>query len=213
MRATRTITASLAAVLGAAAIAGPAAADSHTQPDSWYAGKSTIEGSKHSGQQGANDSAKANVYVPPADTSSDTLARANDSAKANVYVPPADTSSDTLARANDSAKANVYVPPADTSSDTLARANDSAKANVYVPPADTSSDTLARANDSAKANVYVPPNPQPIQRHVPAASASSWDFDWGSAGIGIAGAIGAFLIALGGAAGLRRRRQIQSVTG
>src|SRR5215208_5520966 len=102
MRATRTITASLAAVLGAAAIAGPAAADS--QPDSWYAGKSTIEGSKRSGQQGANDLAKGNVYVPP--------------------------------------------------------------------------------------------NPQPIQRHDPAASASSWDFDWGSAGIGIAVAIGAFLIAL-----------------
>ena len=138
MRTTRTITALLAAVLGAAALAGPAAADSHKQPDSWYAGKSTIEGSKHSGQQGANDSAKANVYVPPAAVS----------------------------------------------------------------------DTVAPANDSAKANVYVPPNPQPIQRRVPAASASSWGFDWGSAGIG-AVAIGAFLIALGGAAGLRRRRQIQ----
>ena len=34
------------------ALAGPAAADSHKQPDSWYAGKSSIEGSKHSGQQG-----------------------------------------------------------------------------------------------------------------------------------------------------------------
>jgi hypothetical protein len=44
MRPTRTITASLAAVLGAAALAGPAAA----------------------GQQSANDSAKANVYVTPA---------------------------------------------------------------------------------------------------------------------------------------------------
>ena len=43
MRATRTISTSLAAVLGVAALAGPAAA----------------------GQQGANDSAKANVYVPP----------------------------------------------------------------------------------------------------------------------------------------------------
>jgi hypothetical protein len=118
VRTTRTITASLAAVLGAAALAGPSAADSHKQPDSWYAGKSTIEGSKHSGQQGANDSAKANVYVPP--------------------------------------------------------------------------------------------NPQPIQRHVPAASASSSGFDLGSAGIGAAVAIGAFLIALGGAAGLRRARQVQS---
>jgi hypothetical protein len=117
MRATRTITASLAAVLGAAALAGPAAA----------------------GQQGANDSAKANVYVPPAALS--TTAPTNESAKANVYVPPA---------------------------------------ALY---------TTAPAN--------------------PAASASPSGFDWGSAGIGAAAVIGAFLIALGGAAGLRRRRQMQ----
>jgi hypothetical protein len=137
MRPTRTITASLAAVLGAAALAGPAAA----------------------GQQGANDSAKANVYVPPA----------------ALYA---------AAPANDSAKANVYVPPA----------------ALYA---------AAPASDSAKANVYVPPTPQPINRHVPAASASPSGFDWGSAGIGAAVVVGAFLIALGGAAGLRRRRQMQ----
>jgi hypothetical protein len=137
MRPTRTITASLAAVLGAAALAGPAAA----------------------GQQGANDSAKANVYVPPA-----VLA--------------------TTAPAKDSAKANVYVPPA-----ALSKA--------------------APAKDSAKANVYVPPNPQPVNGHVASTSSSSSGFDWGSAGIGAAAVIGAFLIALGGAAELRRRRQIQ----
>jgi hypothetical protein len=136
MRPTRTITASLAAVLGAAALAGPAAA----------------------GQQGADDSAKANVYVPPA-----------------------------------------ALYPAAT-------ANNSAKAKVYVPPAGL---RIAPANGSAKANVYVPPNPQPINQHVPAASASSSSFDWGSAGIGAATIVGAFLIALGGAAGLRRRRHIQ----
>jgi hypothetical protein len=143
MRPTHTITASLAAVLCAAALAGPAAA----------------------GQQVANDSAKANVYVPPA----------------ALYTP---------APANDSAKANVYVPPA----------------ALYTP---------APADDSAKANVYVPPaalyTPAPAKRHVPAASASPAGFDWGSAGIGAAAVIGAFLIALGGAAGLRRRRQIQPV--
>jgi hypothetical protein len=150
MRATRTITASLAAVLGTAALAGPAAA-----------------------------------------------APVDDSAKANVYVPPAALS----APANDSAKADVYVPPAALS----APANDSAKADVYVPPAALS----APADDSAKANVYVPPNPQPIDRHVPAASASSSGFDWGSAGIGAAVVICASLIALGAAAGLRRRRPIQ----
>jgi hypothetical protein len=150
MRTTRTITASLAAVLGAAALAGPAAA----------------------GQQGANDSAKANVNVPPAALST----------AAPVALPVA------------------WGGPA----------NDSAKANVNVPPAALS--TAAPANDSAKANVYVPPNPQPINRHVPAASASSSSFDWGSAAIGAATIVGAFLIALGGAAGLRRRRQIQPAT-
>jgi hypothetical protein len=158
MRPTRTITASLAAVLGAAALAGPAAA----------------------GQHSANDSARANVYVPPAALY--TAAPANDSAQANVYVPPA----------------ALY---------TAAPANDSAQANVYVPPA--ALHTAAPANDSAQANVYVPPNPQPINRRVPATSGSPSGFDWGSAGIGAAVVVGAFLIALGGAAGLRRRRQMQ----
>ena len=137
MRATRTITTSLAAVFGVAALAGSAAA----------------------GQQGANDSAKANVYVPPA----------------ALYK---------TAPANGSAKANVYVPPA---------------ALYGAAPAD----------HSAKANVYVPPSPQPVGHHVAAASPSSSGFDWGSAGIGAAVVIGAFLIVLGGTAGLRRRRQIQ----
>ena len=158
MRTTRTITASLAAVLGVAALAGPAGA----------------------GQQGANDSAKANVYVPPAALSA--TAPANGSAKANVYVPPA-----ALYRA--------------------ARADHPAKANVYVPQA-----ALYRgapADHSAKANVYVPPSPQPVGHHVAAASPSSSGFDWGSAGIGAAVVAGAFLIALGGAAGLRRRGQVQ----
>jgi hypothetical protein len=159
MRTTRTITASLAAVLGVAALAGPAAA----------------------GQQGANDSAKANVYVPPAALS--TTAPANGSAKANVYVPPA-----ALYRA--------------------ALADHSAKANVYVPPAALS--TTAPADGSAKANVHAPPSPQPIDRHVAAASpSSSSGFDWGSAGIGAAVVVGAFLVALCGAAGLRRRGQMQ----
>jgi hypothetical protein len=78
MRTTRTIAASLAAVRGAAALAGPAAA----------------------GQRGAIDSAKAKVYVPPAP---ETATRQGqrwlevhpaaqnlpDARKtANVYVPP-----------------------------------------------------------------------------------------------------------------------------
>jgi hypothetical protein len=130
----RTITASFLAILGAAALAGPVAADSHEQPGSWYAGKSTIAGSMRSDEQRANNPARANVYVPPA---------------------------------------------------------------------------VDRADDSAKANVYVPPNPEPIQRDVATTSAASSGFDWGSAGIGAAVAIGALLSTLGGAAALRRRRQIR----
>jgi hypothetical protein len=141
MRTTRTITAALCAVLGVAALAGPAAAE----------------------QQGAND-AKANVYVPPAALS--TAAPATQSAKANVYVPPA----------------ALY---------TAAPATQPAGANVYVPPA----------------ALYT--NPKPISRHVPATSAPSSGFDWGSAGIGAAAILGALLIGLGGAAEVRRRRQIQ----
>ena len=62
--------------------------------------------------------------------------------------------------------------------------------------------------------MYVPPaaqstNPQPIGRHDQAVSASSSGFDLGSAGMGAAVVGGAFVIALGGAAGLRRRRPIQ----
>jgi hypothetical protein len=124
MRTTRYITASLCAVLGAAALAGPAAA----------------------GQPGAADSAKADVYVPPAALSTATPA----------------------------------------------------KADVYVPPA-----ALSAANPGTHA-----PNPKPIRPHVPATSAPSAGFDWGSAAIGAAVIVGALLLGLG-AAELRRRRQIQ----
>jgi len=141
MRTTRYITASLCAVLGAAALAGPAAA----------------------GQQGAADSAKADVYVPPAALSTATPA-----------------------------KADVYVPPAALSTATPA------KADVYVPPA-----ALSAANPGTHA-----PNPKPIRPHVPATSAPSAGFDWGSAAIGAAVIVGALLLGLGGAE-LRRRRQIQ----
>jgi hypothetical protein len=170
---TRKITASLAAFLGAAALAAPAVA--------------------------ANDSAKANVYVPPA-----SLA-AGDPAKADVYVPPASLA------AGDPAKADVYVPPASVA------AGDPAKADVYVPPASVA------AGDPAKADVYVPPaslasgtaapatvptNPEP--HGVAAASQPSSDFDWGSAGMGAAAGIAALLLACGGVLGLRRRRQAGS---
>ena len=79
--------------------------------------------------------------------------------------------------------------------DAVARGDDSAKANVYVPPGAAVTDTVTGGDDSP-------------------ASGPSWDLDWGSAGIGAGTAMGALLIALGGAVGLRRRRQIQpSVTG
>jgi hypothetical protein len=137
MHAKRSITASLAAILGAAVLAGPAAAvpaDSHNEPNSWYAGESTITGSRSDSQ----------------------------------------TSS---------------AGP---------------KANVYVPPASQFNGTVAPAAPSW------PANPQPIEGHAAAGSPSSTGFDWGSAGIGAAAAIAAFLIALGGAAGVRRRRRAQA---
>jgi hypothetical protein len=135
MRTTRTMIASFCAVLGAAALAGPAAA----------------------GQQRADDSAKANVYVPPA----------------ALY---------TAAPTDHSVKANVYVPPA-------------ALSTASAPKADTSS-----------------PKAKPIDRQVPARTASPSDFDWGSAAIGAAVVAGACLIGLGGAAELRRRRHMRPAT-
>jgi MYXO-CTERM domain-containing protein len=73
MRTTRTITASLAAVLGAAALAGPAAAVPADSAHNVYVPPATYP-------------MKAHVYVPPA-----SLATTPDSdiVKANVYVPPA----------------------------------------------------------------------------------------------------------------------------
>jgi hypothetical protein len=127
MRTTRTVTASLAALLGAAALAGPAAADSPPQRDAWYAGKSTIEGSKHSPQHAADDSAKANVYVTPATAFKHTVTPADDSAKANVYVTPATAFKHTVTPADDSATANVYVPPMQQ------------RIQRHVPPASASS--------------------------------------------------------------------------
>jgi hypothetical protein len=64
MRTTRLITASLAAALTVAAFAVPAAAvpaDTQSQPSGPYAGKSSIQRSRHS------EPVTANVYVPPAD--------------------------------------------------------------------------------------------------------------------------------------------------
>jgi hypothetical protein len=76
MRTTRIITVPLAAVLGAAALAGPAAAvPAHNTSTPWYAGKSTIQGSQRSTisqdlrTPDATDAATANVYVPPAELS------------------------------------------------------------------------------------------------------------------------------------------------
>jgi hypothetical protein len=49
-------------------------------------------------------------------------------------------------------------------------------------------------------------NPQPIVEHTATANAQSSGFDWSSAGIGAAGGVGAFAIALAGTTGIRRRR-------
>ena len=71
MRTTRTITASLAAVLGAAALAGPAAAgpnDAQSTSTPSHAGKSLQDFRTPD----AKDAGTANVYVPPAELSPDT---------------------------------------------------------------------------------------------------------------------------------------------
>jgi hypothetical protein len=51
-----------------------------------------------------------------------------------------------------------------------------------------------------------PAIPQHIVQPVAPVDARSSDFDWGSAGIGAAGGVGAFAIALAGTTGMRRRR-------
>jgi hypothetical protein len=51
-----------------------------------------------------------------------------------------------------------------------------------------------------------PPTPQHIVQPAPPVDARSSSFDWGSAGIGAAGGVGALAIALAGATGMRRRR-------
>jgi hypothetical protein len=71
MRTTRTITASLAAVLGAAALAGPAAAvssDAQSTSTPSHAGKSLQD----LRTPDAKDAGTANVYVPPAELAPDT---------------------------------------------------------------------------------------------------------------------------------------------
>ena len=116
MHTSRLITVPLAAVLGAAALVGPAAAVPgdwpHRSPTPWFAGPSESEGSRSAGQ------------------------------------------------------------------------------DVRSP----------NANDAATAD------PQAIAQPTAVIDTRSAGFDWGSAGIGAAAAIGAFAIALAGAVGLRRRR-------
>jgi hypothetical protein len=51
-----------------------------------------------------------------------------------------------------------------------------------------------------------PAIPQPIVQPGAPVDARSSGFDWGSAGIGAAGGVGAFAIALAGTTGMRRRR-------
>jgi hypothetical protein len=101
MRTTRNITASLAAVVAAAALAGPAGA---VPADS---GKANV----YVPPASIAAPAKANVYVPPA-----SLA-AGDPAKADVYVPPASLASGTAAVAAVAAKPQPHQgAPASASS-------------------------------------------------------------------------------------------------
>jgi hypothetical protein len=106
MHATHTITASLAAVLATAALAAPATAvpaDTHNQPNGWYAGKSTIQGSKHS--DSSRDPATANVYVPPAD-----LGLGDASTPAAAAPKSGDTPADYPGMTDTPGAGNVAVP-------------------------------------------------------------------------------------------------------
>jgi hypothetical protein len=58
-----------------------------------------------------------------------------------------------------------------------------------------------------------PPIPQRIVQHVPVVDTGPSGLDWGSAGIGAAGGVGALAIALAGTTGMRRRRLARLRTG
>jgi hypothetical protein len=60
--------------------------------------------------------------------------------------------------------------------------------------------------DSVSTGPPSPVNQQPIVQRTAAINTQSSGFDWGSAGIGAAGGVGAFAVALAGTAGMRRRR-------
>jgi len=66
----------------------------------------------------------------------------------------------------------------------------------------------AMFTSSASAMPVDPPHKpgRPAEPTPPLIVPTSSGFDWGSAGIGAAGGIGAFAIALAGTAGVRRRR-------
>ena len=58
-----------------------------------------------------------------------------------------------------------------------------------------------------------PPTPQRIVQPVPVVDPGPSRLDWGSAGIGAAGGVGALAIALAGTTGMRRRRLARLRTG
>jgi hypothetical protein len=117
-RTTRTITAALAAVVVTAAVAGPAAADSHAQRTSRHAERSTLAVSK------AQRYVTAITSLTPAQLAT-AFGTVIPQAKADVnvplpgYVPLPSAFADTATRP---AKANVYVPPAAAFTDTVAPA-------------------------------------------------------------------------------------------
>jgi hypothetical protein len=73
---------------------------------------------------------------------------------------------------------------------------------VYVPPASLAPNAVAPAATSGLATG------QTTDRQSTPANASSSVFNWGDAAIGAAAAIGALMIALAAAVGLRHRRRV-----
>jgi hypothetical protein len=139
-----------------------------------------------------------------------------DSAKANVYVPPAAALNDTVVPANDSPKANVYVPPAAALNDTVAPANEgrtSSLAGTASPKQDLRGEYARDAARAAETDTSFqvgqptwPIHPAPAvapakPKSIPAANTDGGDDLWLVLGIGLA----ASGIVAGSAAGVVRR--------
>jgi hypothetical protein len=97
--------------------------------------------------------------------------------------------------------AAAVAGPAAAVPDIQTRSDAGTSANVYVPPAELG---LGDAATPAADPPTWPTNPQPVTQPSVVVAAPASGFDWGSAGVGAAAALGACAIALAAILGLRR---------